>query len=549
MVKGLSSEAVIQAVVTGVTAIRRTVTRKLCRIVTPFIWPRNRRDRGSNHVSELGVDYIAAGEIEQHAKIETLPDEILLEVFDCVRLAQAAISAPITLKCDITDPFCFESLDPALRSNWSSEAWEWHRLIHVCRWWRSLVLASPRRLDLRLTYTFKYGFHVMKKAMESWPTLPIDVWHPSRARWYRPEYEDDASFALQHPNRIRDINLSLTRSLLLKIRAQFLASFPALEYLRLELEYREAESQPTLPVGFLGGSASRLRHIHLIGVASPTFPLVLSSARDLISLQLSSVSRRAYFSPETLSIGLSTTTRLKFLCIDFLPFASDVFRETGSEGRQPIVRAILPVLTKFYFYGNSAYLVDLISRIDSPTLERPSLQSGSRTPQLSQFTGRPNPLELLPIHQPILLLDDQIFFVNQFCPSPRQNECILGITSEEMSPQATFPRFIYQLLAHRTSISPILESSLHPWLPWLRLKDLEWVNLFGRLASVTTLEVDGMLVRIIGSVLESLFDDLARGVLPKLQDLHVGKCQTPEPFQEFANARRSPYNSLTVHYA
>ena len=494
---------------------------------------------------------VAAGEFEQHAKIETLPDEVLLEIFDYIRWAQVA-STPTALDCDIRDPFRFDPASVSTRNYWNSyfKSWEWHRLVHVCRRWRSLMFALPRSLDLRLTYTQKCKSRVMKKAMDSWPTLPIVVWYPSRL--YRPEYEDDASFALQHPNRIRDISLFLTRPLLLKISAQFLASFPALEYLRLELEYREAESIPTLPVGFLGGSALRLRHIHLIGVASPTFPLLLSSACDLVSLRLSSVSRSAYFSPETLSIGLSTTTRLKFLCIDFLPFASDVFRETG---RPPTARALLPVLIKFYFYGHSAYLVDLISRIDSPILERLSNWSGSGTPQLSQFTSRPNPLGLIPIHQSVLLLEDQIFFVNKFRPSPRQNDCVLGITSEEnlemMGSRAIFPHFIYRLSALRTSILRLDKISRRPQLPWYEAKDLDiaqWVDLLCLLGSVTKLEVVGVLVQNIGSILERLPEEFVCRVLPALHDLHVGKCQTLEPFQKFANARCSFGFPLTVHY-
>ena len=384
----------------------------------------------------------------------------------------------------------------------------------------------------------------MKKAMDSWSTLPIVVWYTSRS--CHPKYEDDASFALQHPNRIRDISLFLTRPLLLKISTQFRAPFPALEYLRLEVEYQEAESPPTLPVGFLGGSVSRLCHIHLIGVASPIFPLpLLSSARDLVSLQLSSVSRSAYFSPETLSIGLSTTTRLKLLCIDFLPFASDVFGETGSEGRLPTARAILPVLTKFYFYGDSAYLADLISRIDSPILERPPKQSGLGTLQLSQLSSRPNPVWIVPIHQSILLFEEHIFFVNQFHPYPRQNECVLGITSEVMmGSRAIFPYFIYQFSAIRTSMI-LLMISRRPRSPW---DDFEWVELLCLLVGVTKLQVVGVLVQIIGSVLGRLPEELVCKVLPALQDLHVGKCQTPELFQKFANARRSSGFPLTVRY-
>jgi hypothetical protein len=303
------------------------------------------------------------------------------------------------------------------------------------------VFASPCRLDLLLVYTYERKARAMKKALATWPTLPIAVWYPwhygtmTRERSLILEDQNNASFALQHPNRIRKIDLCLTKSSFLKVGAQLLASFPALEYLRLESR-NQTESPPTLPAGFLGSSAPRLRHIHLIGVAFPTFPLLLSSARDLVFLQLSFVSRSAYFSPETLSIGLSTTTRLKSLLIDFLPSASNIFSEIGSTPRLLIAPTILPALTKFCFFGDSAYFEDLISRVDSPVLERlfEPEPSALGTRQLSQFTCCPNPPWLVPIHWSILLLEDRIFFANRFGPSPERNDFTLRITSEERGP-------------------------------------------------------------------------------------------------------------------
>ena len=67
---------------------------------------------------------------------------------------------------------------------------------------------------------------------------------------------------------------------------------------------------------------------------------------------------------------------------------------------------------------------------------------------------------------------------------------------------------------------------------------------------MTKLEVVGVLVQIIGSVLGRLPEELVCRVLLALQDLHVGpgKCQTPEIFQKFANVRKSSGFPLTVCY-
>jgi hypothetical protein len=310
----------------------------------------------------------------------------------------------------------------------------------------------------------------MKKALDRWPTLPIAVWYPIRlpcrfqTQSLTLEDENNASFALQLPDRIREINLSLTSSLLLKIGSQFLASFPDLEYLRLESLDLSHLTGPTLPVGFLGGSTPQLRHICLGGIAFPTLPLLLSSARDLVSLRLHSVSKSGYFSPETLSMSLSMMTRLKSLRIHFLRVASSVFRETGSPVRPPTARAILPALTKFHFSGDSAYLEDLISRIDFPVLERPFKLSAFGTQQLSQFTSHPT--SNLPLHWSFLLWGDQILFVKQFLLSVVLNHSTFHIASEEIDSYARLPLIFTQPSAILYDVQQLDLKSFLPKSPW-----------------------------------------------------------------------------------
>jgi len=169
MVKGLPRLS-LRGIITAVNAVRRIsseagraskdkVARMLTRTVTLFRRPRNR-----TVVSELTVaDWNCSDEVEQHAKIETLPDEILLEIFDCSRLAAAAATE--------SDSNGFYDPPSSAGPTWRS--WQWHRLVHVCRRWRSLVFASPHRLDLRVVYTFKQPARVGVKAPNSWQTLPI----------------------------------------------------------------------------------------------------------------------------------------------------------------------------------------------------------------------------------------------------------------------------------------------------------------------------------------------------------------------------------------
>ena len=71
--------------------------------------------------------------------------------------------------------------------------WEWHKLAHVCRKWRTVVFASQRRLDLRLLCTPKTS---IQQTLDLWPAFPIIVMYTwSLDGW------DNTIAALQHRNR------------------------------------------------------------------------------------------------------------------------------------------------------------------------------------------------------------------------------------------------------------------------------------------------------------------------------------------------------------
>src|SRR6266566_10126675 len=81
--------------------------------------------------------------------MDMLPDIALLEIFDCyVNQAQEfKLCPPIKIQA-------------------------WHTLVHVCRTWRTIVLESPCRLDLRLLWTHKTP---VKEKLAVWPPLPIII--------------------------------------------------------------------------------------------------------------------------------------------------------------------------------------------------------------------------------------------------------------------------------------------------------------------------------------------------------------------------------------
>ena len=72
-------------------------------------------------------------------RIDVLPDDVLLEIFDFLGIT-------------------------------GMEAWQ--SLVHVCRRWRNLVFVSPRRLNLHLFCTLKTP---VKDTLDVWPALPLIV--------------------------------------------------------------------------------------------------------------------------------------------------------------------------------------------------------------------------------------------------------------------------------------------------------------------------------------------------------------------------------------
>ena len=110
-------------------------------------------------------------------RIDMLPDVALLEIFNCyVNQAQ-------------------EEEEGYYDDDRSFTIQAWHTLVHVCRKWRTIVLGSPRRLDLRL---FCKDTTPVKETLAVWPPLPIVIGQHNPER----QSMDNIIAALEHNNRI-----------------------------------------------------------------------------------------------------------------------------------------------------------------------------------------------------------------------------------------------------------------------------------------------------------------------------------------------------------
>jgi hypothetical protein len=303
-----------------------------------------------------------------HVTINILPDDVLLHIFFFDRERY------------------FEDADrrPVIHLFWKWHSWRWHRLVHVCRRWRSVVFGSPKFLDLRLVC----GPRTRVKRTGIWPPFPIiltDAVHPPIPR----DYDFDA--AIVDPSRVCEISLRLTRSQLQQLVSAMQEQCPELMHLKLDFAhfYSYPDPAPALSDGFLGGSALRLQTLELHSIPFPALPELLLSATELVRLTLLNIPPAGYFSPEVIVTSLAVLVNLRSLTVEFSFSRSRPDRERPPP---PLVHTILPALTRFQFLGVMDYLEDLVARIDAPFLDSISVTFFRRptfdAPQLIQFMRR-----------------------------------------------------------------------------------------------------------------------------------------------------------------
>ena len=273
--------------------------------------------------------------------IDNLPDDVLLAIFDFYVVP-------------LQDLYFFDGLYDTIRKKWS-----WHSLVHVCRRWRSLVFASPRRLNLRLCCMTKTP---ARSTLDVWPALPLLILGDVSELLV-----DNVVAELEHSDRIHQISLRChTTSQIEKLWTAMRAPFPELVTLNLSMSVGRSYYGPVLPDSILGGSAPSLRFFALDSVPFPGLPGLLLSTTHLVVLLLYDIPHSGYISPEALATSLSMLTSLETLLLEFESPLSCPDQENRRS--PPPTRSVLPALTDFSFKGVNEYLEELVARIDTPQL-------------------------------------------------------------------------------------------------------------------------------------------------------------------------------------
>lgn len=447
--------------------------------------------------------------------INILPDDVLLEVFDWCRIDGDPDQHPF---------------DPV---------WKWHRLVHVCRRWRQIVFGSPLRLDLQILCT--NGTPV--RNLYCWPPFPITIQY-SYHETFTLHDEDGLFAALEHPGRIRRIDLCLSGPWLREVALMMGDPFPALTHLILGWKNMRP---PALPSGFLGGSAPCLQFMYLDGILFPELPALLSSTSDLVDLILDNIPEGGHIPPEEMVACLAALPRLKFLSIasQCAPIHLDQIPPP------PVTRILLPALTSFEFQGANQYLEDLVSRIDSPRLSQIDLtylhqnfHVKFQVVQLFEFIDRSKDPEISVIrHVDVNFSDLGVTFDIYPCPESHPDgdgvsaliycqgiERHFRLAQVFSQPSALLSRVVHLKLSR----CPDNASHLDDDDKWVHLF---WLHLFCQFSTVRTLYVSRKFARDIILALEGVTGEAVAEVLPSL-DLIYLEGQSVSFVEKFLTARR-----------
>jgi hypothetical protein len=325
--------------------------------------------------------------------------------------------------------------------------------------------------------------------------------------------------ALHRPDRLYEIDLHVTSSMLASIVEMTQKPCRLLEIIRITVE-AHTRSSILEHNTFLGGSAPHLREIELDGFPPP-FPeirRVLLSTNNLVELHLANIPNDVYFSPSDLVSGLSTLDQLKWLTVDF---HSPPFPPPKSMTRPPPRRTTLPSLVSLDFHVASEYLEEFIAQIELPALCKIAIRLFNdmlfEIPRFCQFVPCLNalrsPARAIVIHgveSVGVYLEGEGLLIG---------DCFFGTSCRQLDWQLSFVTQILSQLSFLLSSVRSLDIQSGDELPTGEedVDPTQWLELFQPFTHATEFRVWEKLVPGIVQALAA--GDMTAEVLPELTSL------------------------------
>ena len=429
----------------------------------------------------------------------------------------------------------------------------WHTLVHVCRRWRYVVFASPRRLNIRLLCTQPR----LSKTLDVWPSLPIVISCSGPRALLLGHDVNTIIAALKHRDRICKIDIWKVPSQLWETFSANEGPYPVLKSLTL---HSHARDLPVLPESFWGGSAPHLQEIIFNGIPFLASRKLISSTSGLVDLHLVDIPHSEHVTPDAMVSALSTLTRLKSLMLVF-QFPRSV---ADGENRHPppLTRVTLPALTRLHLQGRSTYLEAIASRIDTPLLQSFTIKFFYHLvvldlPLLFQFIDRTEAFEAL--HQADVVFGSAGAFVNFLSPNGTA-ALTLGILSGEGERQLSALVQIWRSslppfpTLERVNISESQPKRGH-WKGNAETLRTQWNELLLIFSSVRDVGLSGKLIpHVVTALVQGLAgpEERITEVLPALQNLFVERLRLSRPAKQaigqFIAMRQLYGRPVAVHY-
>jgi len=430
----------------------------------------------------------------------------------------------------------------------------WQTLVHVCHRWRCIVFASPRRLGLKLYCSPRRL--VDSKMLDVWPALPIVIFAGGV------ESKEDVTnviAALRHHSRVCKIyshNWRFQDPLLKEFAA---VDEPFLALTSLELSSPRQQNVPVVPDSFLGGCAPDLRSLLLDGISYPSIGKLLSSTTNLVQLSLLHIPRSGYIPPEMIVPCLSMLPRLRSLELGFQYPRSRAHR--ASRRPPPLTRVVFPNLTSLFFRGDSEYLEDILSQIETPILNKCKIWLFNQlifdTPLLGRFVRCTETFRKTSRARIIFFCPNVVVTLSglEETADSDRNALWLQVSCGPLDWQLSA---LVQVLSSFLSLLQTLESleilvSRSDWQGETEV--IQWREILRPFTSVKTMTIireDS--VRLVAPALQEFAVGRATEVLPALQNifLMVGGWQpsgsVKEAFDQFIALRQLSDHPVTVHY-
>ena len=268
--------------------------------------------------------------------IDSLPSIVLLEIFDLYRHT-------------FGDPISSERV-------WNNKN-GWFKLSHVCRDWRSLVLASPSRLRLRLY--FSDNTRTRAAVLIPLSHLPIVVDY-CNVTWNAKTQKQLIS-ALRYPDRVRRISIRGSEAYIEdksdKVFKVLDSSFPALE--SLELDNIFGVKRLLLSQSFMTSIRS-LRRLMLDEVCFGSLYSMLSVTTSLVELTLDIDTLFLLTKGATFLTHLQSMPHLRNLRV--------YTQVCPTVELPPTTSVLLPALTSFRVFGECPEIEWFASGLNTPSL-------------------------------------------------------------------------------------------------------------------------------------------------------------------------------------